>query len=246
MQNIPKIIHYCWFGKGEKNEVIKKCMESWKKYLPDYKIIEWNEDNFNINKNLYVKQAYESKKWAFVSDYVRLYAIYHYGGIYLDTDVEILKNIDIFLDNEAFLGYETNEFISTGIIGSKKGNELLRLLLLDYDKKTFINDDESYDCTTNVVQITKYIKENLKIELDGKYQKMKYGFNIYPKDYFSPKENGKLNITKNTYTIHHFNYSWGETKEERKKRKLKRRLKRYGAIIIFIIILLILKFYILK
>lgn len=106
MDKIPKTVHYCWFGKGKKSKMVNKCMESWKKYLLDYKIIEWNEDNFDINSNLYVRQAYEAKKYAFVTDYVRLYALYNYGGIYLDTDVEVLKSLDEFLDS-----YENGIFL---------------------------------------------------------------------------------------------------------------------------------------
>lgn len=248
MKRIPKIIHYCWFGKGEKNELIEKCIESWKKYLPDYKIIEWNEDNFDINSNTYVKQAYECRKWAFVTDYVRLYVIYTYGGIYLDTDVEILKNLDIFLDDDAFSGYETDFSIPTGIIASKKGNDLIKLLLKDYDKRYFIKQDGSYDYTTNVETITNYIKKNFNINLDGKYQKIKYNFVIYPKEYFCPKDwkDGSLKITNNTYAIHHFNGSWCELQEERKKRKLKKRLKKIIKISVIIGIIILLKNYILK
>ena len=99
---IPKIIHYCWFGKNPLSDLAKKCIDSWKKYCPDYEIIEWNEENFDINSNVYVKEAYDSKKWAFVTDYVRLYALDKCGGIYMDTDVELLKGIDVFLENEAF------------------------------------------------------------------------------------------------------------------------------------------------
>ena len=103
---IPKTIHYCWFGRGEKPEIVKKCIDTWKDKLSDYEIIEWNEDNFDINQNDYVKEAYKAKKFAFVSDYVRVYALYNYGGIYLDTDVEVFKSFDDVLDNESFWGFE--------------------------------------------------------------------------------------------------------------------------------------------
>ena len=104
---IPKIIHYCWFGGKPKPELAEKCIESWKKFCPDYEIVEWNEGNFNINSNLYVKQAYEAKKYAFVTDYVRLYALYTQGGIYMDTDVMVLKPLDEYLNHEAFSGFES-------------------------------------------------------------------------------------------------------------------------------------------
>ncbi len=117
---IPKIIHYCWFGRGQKSEKIKACIASWKKYLPDYEIVEWNEDNFDLSSNLYVKQAYDSKKWAFVSDYVRLYALYHFGGIYMDTDVEVLKSLDEFLDAPSFTGFKTKDSPITAVLAQKK------------------------------------------------------------------------------------------------------------------------------
>lgn len=241
MQKIPKIVHYCWFGRGTKNELIERCIKSWKEYLPDYEIIEWNEDNFDINSNLYVKQAYENKKWAFVTDYVRLYVIYYYGGIYLDTDVEVLKSLDIFLKNEAFTGYETEHSIPTGIIACKKNNNFIKLLLDDYINRSFIKKDGTFDYTTNVKQITNYVKEKFDFNANGEYQELEYGFVIYPKDYFCPKswQDGSINLTENTYTIHHFSGSWIETKEERKKRKLKIRLKRTVKILILIFLLLI-------
>lgn len=117
-KTIPKVIHYCWFGKGEKSNLSEKCIQSWKEKLEGYEIIEWNEENFNINCNKYVKEAYERKKYAFVSDYVRLYVLYNYGGIYLDTDVEVLKTFDQFLVNDSFVGFEDKELISTGALAT--------------------------------------------------------------------------------------------------------------------------------
>ena len=109
--NIPKIIHYCWFGKNEKPDIVKKCIDSWKKILNEYEIIEWNEKNFKIDSNKFVKQAYDSKKFAFVSDYVRVYALYNYGGIYLDTDVELLRPLDELLKDKMFCGWESRDQI---------------------------------------------------------------------------------------------------------------------------------------
>ena len=110
-EKIPKIIHYCWFGKGPKPELVLKCIASWEKYLPDYEIKEWNENNFDINSNIYCKEAYERKKYAFVSDYVRLYAVYNEGGIYFDTDLEVIKNMDVFLNNKAFTSKAPEELV---------------------------------------------------------------------------------------------------------------------------------------
>lgn len=118
-ENIPKIIHYCWFGRKEKPELIKKCIKSWNEVLVDYEIIEWNEENFKLN-NDFVKEAYQAGKYAFVSDYVRLHALYHYGGIYLDTDVEVYKPFDLFLQHDSFWGFEQGNYIATSTMGAKK------------------------------------------------------------------------------------------------------------------------------
>lgn len=206
--SIPKVIHYCWFGKGELPNLAKKCIESWKEYCPEYEIIQWDESNFDINSNRYVKEAYEAKKYAFVSDYVRLYVLYNYGGIYMDTDVEVLKPLDYFLDNKAFSGFETKETLTTSIIGSIRKNEFFKLLLSYYDDKRFIADNGKYDMTTNVEIITKYcLKYGLKT--NNEIQSIN-GFVLYPIEYFSPKDynTGKIKLTKNTYTIHHFSASW--------------------------------------
>ena len=130
---IPKKIHYCWFGRGEKPALAKKCIASWKKYCPDYEIIEWNEDNFDINYNAYTKYCYENKKWAFLSDYVRLLVVYEHGGIYYDTDVEALKSFDDLLTYKAYFGFENEEHINTGIgFGAEKEHTVLKSMLEMY------------------------------------------------------------------------------------------------------------------
>ena len=121
---IPKVIHYCWFGKNPLPDDAKKCIESWKKYCPDYEIIEWNESNYDITKNKYMESAYKEKKWAFVSDYARVDVIYQYGGIYLDTDVEVKKSFNDLLDNDSIWGFEEKNFIATSTIGACKKNKL--------------------------------------------------------------------------------------------------------------------------
>ena len=127
--SIPKVIHYCWFGKGKMPVLADKCIKSWKKYCPDYEIIEWNEENFDINCCDYVREAYENRKFAFVTDYVRLYAMYTYGGIYMDTDVELLKPLDSFLQDAAFIGFENKESIATAIIGCNKENKFFKAFI---------------------------------------------------------------------------------------------------------------------
>lgn len=210
--NIPKIIHYCWFGKNEKSDLVIKCIDSWKKKCIGYQIIEWNEENFDININSYVKEAYENKKWAFVSDYVRIMVLYKYGGIYLDTDVEILKSLDTFLDNKLFFGFESIEKISTGIIGAEPNNKFLENILNDYGKRKFIIDNK-LDLSTNVDMITNMCK--LKgIKLNNLYQIVD-GITLYPIEFFSPKDNetGEINVTDNSCAIHYFSGSWLPLKE---------------------------------
>ena len=227
---IPKVIHYCWFGRNPKPKLFKKCLKSWKKYCPDYKIVEWNEDNFDISSNLYTKQAYENKKWAFVTDYVRLYALYNFGGVYMDTDVEVVKPIDEFLKHEAFSGFENQTSIPTGIMGAEKGNPLFKQLLDYYTDKAFIVDGEM-DMITNVATITKMLSDKGFIP-NNNYQVVE-GFALYPFDYFCPHdyETGVLNVTNNTYTIHHFAGSWLPEeiqKEDRYRFRVANLQRKYG------------------
>ena len=205
---IPKIIHYCWFGGNPLPELAQKCIESWKKYCPDYEIKRWDETNFDMNYNDYVREAYEAKKWAFVTDVVRLYALVNKGGIYMDTDVEVLKPLDEFLEYEAFSGFETEKDIPTGIMASEKGQELFAELLEEYNGEHFLNRDGTYDETTNVTRITNTC---LKYDflLNNRLQTVK-GVIFFPKDYFCPKDyrTRVTTVTENTYTIHHFDGSW--------------------------------------
>lgn len=226
MNNIPKVIHYCWFGRGKKPKLAKKCIKSWKKYLYDYEIIEWNEDNFDINCNQYVKEAYEVKKYAFVSDYVRLYALYNYGGIYMDTDVEVIKSLDEFLIHEAFSGFESPEFIPTGIMACVKGYKLFEEFLNYYNDRRFVKDDGSYDTTTNVVIMTG-ICEKYGLIKNNKLQTIN-GFTLYPKTYFCPLNcnNKESDFSDKTYTIHHFAGSWISKAEKKSNKKYRKYLKR--------------------
>lgn len=218
MSNIPKKIHYCWFGRGEKPNVVKKCINSWLEKLPDYEIKEWNEENFDININAYVKQAYDSKKYAFVSDYVRLYALYTEGGIYMDTDVEVIKPLDEFLTHEAFSGFERKDMIPTGIMGAKTKNKWIELNLKYYEDKNFIKEDGSYDLTTNVFHITE-ISKQMGFKGGDKFTTFGDGVAIYPFEYFCAKDHrtGKITITENTYTIHHFAGTWMDRTTKFKK-----------------------------
>ncbi|MEP1488773.1 MAG: glycosyltransferase [Algibacter sp.] len=213
---IPKVIHYCWFGKGKMPKLAEICIESWNKYLPDYKLYLWNEDTFDVNSNLYTKQAYELKKFAFVTDYVRLYALYEHGGIYMDTDVEVLRNMDYFLQYPAFSGFEDEINIPTGLMASKKGGDWVKYLLSYYDNRSFILADGNYDTMTNTATIGRMTKE-LGFIPNNKYQCINNEIHIFPKDYFCPKSqiSGRIELTNNTYCIHHFSGSWMPAKTKR-------------------------------
>jgi hypothetical protein len=215
---IPKVIHYCWFGKGEMPKLAKKCIESWEKHCPEYQIIQWNEENFDITSNQYVYEAYQSKKFAFVTDYVRLYVMYHYGGIYMDTDVEVVSSLDKFLNHQAFSGFETPVFIPTGIMACEKGFNLFGDFLAFYNNKRFIKEDGSLDLTSNVRTMTS-ILDNKGLVKNGQFQVVN-GFALYPVEYFCPLDNatGRLTRTENTATIHWFNKSWIDAKKRNRSK----------------------------
>lgn len=214
-----KIIHYCWFGGNKKSKLILDCIESWKFFLPDYQIFEWNESTFDINSNSYVKEAYENKKWAFVTDYVRLYALYNRGGIYLDTDVEVFKSLDPFLEHDFFSGFELyrNELSPiTAVMGAKKNNPLIFRLLNDYNDTHFINKDGTLNYQTNTQKITKVLVDEYNIDpIKDQLQIINNSIYIYPSNYFCNKD-------ENSYTVHHFNASWAPKRKkfDRKLRKI--------------------------
>ena len=198
---IPKKIHYVWVGGNPKSKDIERCIKTWKKHLPDYEIIEWNENNFDINSNQYVKKAYEHKKWAFVSDYIRMYAIYNYGGIYFDTDVLVLDNLDEFLHNEAFIGYEDDNFPFTAVFGAVKGHSLIKHILEMYDNISF----DKENVITNTEMVKKLLIEQYNCKLGNKEQLLKDNVKIYKKEILcKPSIKSK--------TIHAFNASWIDKK----------------------------------
>ena len=183
--SIPKVIHYCWFGGTEMPAAYKKYMESWKRYCPDYEIKLWNEQNFDFSGNLYARQAYEQKKWAFVSDYARLKIIYEFGGIYLDTDVEILRPLDDLLELKGFLGFQDNKEIATGLgFGAEKGNPVIKAMLADYADAAFILPDGTYDTTPCPERNTEALIP-LGFRADGCMQTVD-GVTLFPADYFCP------------------------------------------------------------
>lgn len=202
---IPKIIHYCWFGNGKQNDLIKKCIESWKEVLPEYDIVLWNEENFPYDKYPFAAQALKDRKWAFVSDVARLYALYYYGGVYMDTDVEVLKPLDPFLHHTFFSSYESDRHIPTGLMGAKKGSKYIDLLLSWYKDCTY---GEDYYEIANTRIITRITRLNCGMKINGEQYNFANNY-YYPRDYFCPSTDGdKWNITENTYAIHHFTGLW--------------------------------------
>lgn len=222
---IPKTIHYCWFGRNPKPPLAKKCIKSWKKYCPDYQIIEWNEDNFDIAAApLYVRQAYEAKKWAFVTDYVRLHALITYGGIYMDTDVEVIKPLDGFLHHSAFSGFETAQHVPTGIMACQKAFPLFDQFLHYYDEIPFLNPDGMPNLTTNVAIMTEICLQHGLIP-NNQYQEIE-GFALYPKDVFCPLTYSmELKKTNNSVTIHWFAGSWLTQEQKSAKEKWLREMR---------------------
>lgn len=205
---IPKIIHYCWFGKGKKPEETVRYINGWKKQHPDYEIAEWNEENFDIQCNAYVQEAYGAGKWAFVSDYVRLYALYHTGGIYLDTDVEVLRSFESLRNDTGFLGFECNDCIMTGVMAVQKHSRVIHHLMDDYENRHFVGKDGKMNMTTNVFTTTRYLRE-CGLMADGKMQRVA-GFTVYPQRFFAPNTPGMVfgKKPKDAYAIHHYFASW--------------------------------------
>ena len=220
INNIPKIIHYCWFGGKPIPKNLKKYIKSWKKYCPDYEIKEWNESNFDINSNKFIKEAYIKKKFAFVTDYVRLYVIYNYGGIYLDTDVEIIKNFDGLLNNELFMGIQQNDsFATTGLgFGAKKNNKYIKEMLDTYDDLKFdLENIINLACPILVTDVLKkygyQIENETQVLCDG-------AIVVYSSEYFDPIAPGqpKNLMSKKTYSIHHYTASWMSNKTRLKRK----------------------------
>lgn len=206
---IPKIIHYCWFGGNPLSNDVLKCIESWKKYCPDYEIKEWNESNFDIARFDYMKEAYEAKKWAFVTDIARLIVVYENGGIYMDTDVELIKPLDDLLEYAGYMGYEGNN-IATGLgFAAEKGNAFIKKMLDDYEGIHFIKEDGSMDSTPCPERNTIVLKE-MGLRCDGSYQIID-GVHFFPEEYLCPidwQTREMNNMTENTISIHHYTASW--------------------------------------
>ncbi|MCI9441616.1 MAG: hypothetical protein HFH15_10365 [Ruminococcus sp.] len=208
INKIPKKIHYFWFGKGEIPEENRKCIESWKKYCPQYEIIKWTEENYDVTKCNYMRQAYENRKWGFVPDYARLDILYQYGGIYLDTDVELISGLDDLLFENAFIGFQRNFWINIGLgCGCEKGMNLFGEMRDAYENINFVEDGRLNLLASPYYQTLVLKRHGLKC--NNQFQKIN-GISVFPTDVFDPQgySFGKVSLTKNTHSIHHYSESW--------------------------------------
>ena len=228
---IPKRIHYCWFGRGEMPKLVKWCVKSWKKFCPGWEIVLWNEDSFDVNSTLWTKQAYEAKKYAFVADYVRLKAMYEMGGVYLDSDVELVKPIDEFLKHEAFSGFENPRSVPTGIMASEAGQQVIGRWLDWYTDRPYLIDGKP-----NMDPNVSFMTEDLVsrgLVLDNTFQIVD-GFAMYPQTYFCPLHTDTVEHCRSdkTAAIHYFTSSWRSEKARQGMKLAKRHsTKWYKALV---------------
>ena len=223
MEN-SKYIHYCWFGEKPLPKLAKKCIESWKKYLPDYEIIEWNESNVDLEECPFIKEAYANKKWAFVADYARTKAIYEMGGIYFDTDMLITKPIDFLLNDETFLGLEDSFMVNAAVWGTSKPKSYFSIILLDfYQSQKHFDLNNIFSISIPRI-ITKFLNEEGLDHTSNEIQHLKHGITVYPREYFYPLSfNFKDNVfTDNTCMVHYFGgtYSSGRIPEHKRQGKV--------------------------
>ena len=212
---MEKIIHYCWFGPKPLGKLEKKCIASWKKYLPDYKIIKWSEDNVDLDECAFIREAYDQKKWAYVADYARSKALYECGGIYFDTDMEVIKDMSEFMDKEFVVGMEDSGLANAAIvICKKKHNKYMKKLIDTYKKSKFNETGDLFDiCIPK--QLEKIFSKYGFVKHSKEIQVLNKDITIYPREYFYPLSYDMQDniFTDNTATIHHFSASWTDLGE---------------------------------
>ena len=223
---IPKIVHYCWFGRGEKPELAKKCIASWEKFCPDFEIREWNEDNCDYLAMPFMAEAYAAKKYAFVSDVMRLIVLEQYGGVYFDTDVEVVRDISPLLNDEGFIGFENNRFVNSGqVMAAVPHQPIVQAMIDEYKKLHYMQPDSSV-MPVGCPHLNSDVLERFGLIRNGQEQ-IVAGIHVYPDDYFNPMDSttGKLTKTENTYSIHWYSMSW-LPKRTQMKAKLGRIVRR--------------------
>ena len=228
---IPRIIHYGWFGKKSKSQFILKCIKTWEEKLSDYQIIEWNESNFKLEDHPFAKEAYDAGKYAFVSDYVRVYVLYHYGGIYFDTDIEVRKDFtDKLIGAKFVIAFELQNSLMTGFFAAQKGNSVVKALLDYYNKISFYDKDGSMRLTPNPIIFAQELSK-FGLIFNGEYQEIGDGIRVYPNSVF-----GGYNVydmvytaTDDTVVVHHYTASWRTVKEEIPVKVKKLFLKLFGV-----------------
>ncbi len=212
---IPKIIHYCWFGRGEKPASVKRCIASWRKHCPGFEIREWNEDNCDYLSIPFMAEAYQAKKYAFVSDVMRLIVLEQDGGVYFDTDVEVIKDISPLLKNEGFIGFENDQFVASGLVlASEAHHPVIQAMIDEYKKLHFIDPDGSFN-PVGCPHLNSDVMERFGLVRNGEEQIVS-GIHVYPEDFFNPMDSttGKLSKTRNTYSIHWYSMSWMSKKTQ--------------------------------
>ena len=215
---IPKKIHYCWLGGDPLSPLAEKCIASWKKYCPDYEIILWNESNYDFTKHPYMRQALEAQKWGFVPDYARLDIVWQHGGIYLDTDVELVKSLDDLLENKFYAGFESDKFVALGLgFGAEAGHPLLKKMMEDYDNYSFVNEDGTLNLLPSpAIQTELLLKMGLSADT-GDILTMTDGVVIYPTRFFAPRNAARLpEALPDSYSVHHYAASWCDDQIKRK------------------------------
>ena len=211
---IPKIIHYCWFGGKEKPRAVQHCIDSWRKFCPDYEIKEWNEQNFDVNMMPYTRDAYQAGKYAFVSDVARFKVLYEEGGVYFDTDVEVIRPIDEVVERGAFMGWERpdalgNVHVAPGLgLAAPKGFSLYKEVLDGFAKLSYYQADGQWNPYTMIPLVTDLLKEK-GMRIDGTLQTIE-GLTVFPAEFLCPMDSltGNTSLTENTYAIHHYSMSW--------------------------------------